>query len=109
MTNNRSTLPWTEYLPFIKRWELNGRKWEYVTFPLNGGGTRDIPLGAKFHPSVLKRMQLSQSEASRYTPINAVTVTSNDETKLLRDVELVHRKGDQYLCASQQHDESYRD
>ncbi|MCJ1243570.1 hypothetical protein MMC30_000767 [Trapelia coarctata] len=57
-----------EHFPFIKRWEYVKGIWDYVTFPLNKGATRDIPPGAVFHHSLLERMQASQT----YRPKNHV-------------------------------------
>lgn len=98
-----SSLASLEYLPFIKRWELHNKKWEYVTFPLNRGGTRDIPLGAKFHPTVLQRMRLTLRNEPKYTPTNDTTIPTIGSEKAahhLKDLELVHEEGDQYLRAS---------
>ncbi|KAK3322735.1 hypothetical protein B0H66DRAFT_473335 [Apodospora peruviana] len=52
-----------EYLPFITRWELewNAKEkrhvWANVRFPLNAGGTRDIPFDAVFHASLKRRLE----------------------------------------------------
>ena len=84
----------TEYLPFIKRWEYRKEKgkyqWCYDTFPLNMGGTRDIPPGATLHYSVLERMK----DVSEYRPTNDVNVTrtipslTDVTVKSLKHVEL---------------------
>ncbi|KAL8897031.1 MAG: hypothetical protein Q9207_007420 [Kuettlingeria erythrocarpa] len=54
-----STFMWhiLEWLPFFKRLELINGEWKSIFFPPNMGGTRDIPDGAEFHPSVKARMQ----------------------------------------------------
>jgi hypothetical protein len=56
-----------EYLPFIKRWELNEKKlWELKRFPLNKGASRDIPADAVLHQSVLWRLK----HVASYKPQN---------------------------------------
>ncbi|KAK3395059.1 hypothetical protein B0H63DRAFT_408362 [Podospora didyma] len=45
-----------EWLPAIKRWELEGDTWRNVRFPLNKGNTRDIPPDAVLHESLLWRL-----------------------------------------------------
>ena len=55
-------------------------------FPLNKGDTRDIPIEAKFHPSVLERMNLQQDvkqepKVPKYTPTNAVSVGPDPNDK----------------------------
>ncbi|KAG8158242.1 hypothetical protein KVR01_012003 [Diaporthe batatas] len=45
-----------EWLPIIKRWELELHGWENVRFPLNKGNTRDIPKDAVLHESLLWRL-----------------------------------------------------
>ena len=48
-----------EVFPLIRRWEYfadKAEQWQYVRFPLNMGGCRDIPPGALFHHAVLDRM-----------------------------------------------------
>ncbi|KAI4240994.1 MAG: hypothetical protein LQ352_007523 [Teloschistes flavicans] len=54
-----STFMWyiMEYLPIFRRLELIKGQWKHVYFPPNMCGTRDIPEGAHFHPSVKARMQ----------------------------------------------------
>ncbi|KAI8623542.1 hypothetical protein F5Y19DRAFT_371434 [Xylariaceae sp. FL1651] len=46
-----------EYLPTITRWELEKNSWVHVRFPLNGGGSRDIPRDAVLHESLLWRLR----------------------------------------------------
>jgi hypothetical protein len=46
----------SEYLPIIKRWELEPEGWRNVRFPLNKGATRDIPPNAVIHESLLWRL-----------------------------------------------------
>lgn len=84
-----------EYLPFIKRWEFvtdpavkGGYKWDYVLFPLNRGGRRDIPSTALFHHAVISRM----SEDKGYLPTNhlwvkrkAVSGPVQDDSELVED------------------------
>ncbi|EUC45321.1 hypothetical protein COCMIDRAFT_5426 [Bipolaris oryzae ATCC 44560] len=61
-----------EYLP-IRRWELKqikgsvGREWSYTALPFNKCSARDIPDGALFHYSLLKRLT---REKSNYHPSN---------------------------------------
>ncbi len=45
-------------------------EWQYKTFPLNKGDSRDIPEGALFHHSVVERMQRFHT----YRPENQLTV-----------------------------------
>lgn len=54
-----STLFWhfLEWIPLFKRLELINDQWRHIYFPPNMGGTRDIPDGAEFHPSVKARME----------------------------------------------------
>lgn len=54
-----------ECIPLFGRLELVDGKWVKMTFPPNLGGTRDIPKGAVFHHSVIKRMS-----ESKYLPKN---------------------------------------
>ncbi|MCJ1471653.1 hypothetical protein MMC13_000293 [Lambiella insularis] len=89
----------TEYLPFTKRWvyvmDKIGYRWQYVTFPLNKGGTRDIPEGAFFHHSVLERMRKFKS----YRPENTVSITSKGG-KPLKHIDM------KYVQAHEEYDES---
>ncbi|KAH0432491.1 hypothetical protein CcaCcLH18_06398 [Colletotrichum camelliae] len=55
-----------EWLPFIKRWELEDGQWENVRFPLNKGETRDIPKDAVLHESLLYRLK----KVNDYCPPN---------------------------------------
>ncbi|KAG9253118.1 uncharacterized protein F5Z01DRAFT_659185 [Emericellopsis atlantica] len=55
-----------EFLPIIKRWELEREKWVNVRFPLNKGSTRDIPRDALLHTSLLSRLQNDE----KYCPPN---------------------------------------
>ena len=45
-----------EWLPIFKHLELIQGQWKSIVFPPNMCGTRDIPEGADFHPSVKARM-----------------------------------------------------
>ncbi|OHE92823.1 hypothetical protein CORC01_11901 [Colletotrichum orchidophilum] len=47
-----------EFCPLIKRWELDDKNggWALTTFPLNGGGPRDIPRNAILHESLHRRL-----------------------------------------------------
>ena len=56
-----------EYIPIFKRLELIKGEWKEQTFPPNMCGTRDIPEGAEFHPSVRARMQTKEC---KYRPTN---------------------------------------
>jgi Uncharacterized alpha/beta hydrolase domain (DUF2235) len=67
----------TEYLPFVKRWELyNESEWKYVSLPLNMGDTRDIPANALFHHSVIERLRYF----SDYRPKNDIWIGSEKRT-----------------------------
>jgi hypothetical protein len=55
--NRRPKLTRAEYLPFISRWELEDNAWVKKRFPLNGGGTRDIPEDAVLHESLIWRLK----------------------------------------------------
>lgn len=82
MTNTR----YAEHLPFvIKRWEYveSPKKsgsyiWDYIGYPPNHGGRRDIPSTALFHHSVIKRMRLppdpDNHRPSHYVPDNKLWV-----------------------------------
>ncbi|KAH8753513.1 hypothetical protein F5883DRAFT_432281 [Diaporthe sp. PMI_573] len=61
-----SILPRTEWLPIIKRWELELHGWENIRFPLNKGSTRDIPKDAVLHESLLWRL----TNDAKYCPSN---------------------------------------
>ena len=69
--------PIIEYLPFIRRWEYLTEKdkdgWYYIALPLNKGGRRDNPFGARFHHSVKERM-----EGSKYRPKNQLSIKNED-------------------------------
>lgn len=56
-----------EWLPFFKRLELKDDKWVEQFYPSNMGGSRDIPRGAVFHPSVIARFNDANS---KYRPMN---------------------------------------
>ena len=79
----------TEYLPFgIKRWEYvkdpdapGGYKWDYVAYPLNKGGRRDIPSTALFHHATISRMQ----EDPNYLPTNNLWIATSESVKALDD------------------------
>jgi hypothetical protein len=85
MTNTR----YAELLPFvIKRWEyvespLNSGSyiWDYIGWPPNLGGRRDIPSTALFHHSVISRMRLSPDpnnyRPEHYVPNNALWVQAS--------------------------------
>jgi hypothetical protein len=80
----------TEYLPFVKRWELYKSGWKYVSFPVNMGNTRDIPSNALFHHSVIERLR----QFPNYTPPNDVWIGS--EKKHFKDIDLQeHEHGQQ--------------
>ncbi|KAG8527547.1 uncharacterized protein KY384_007699 [Bacidia gigantensis] len=66
-----NTLMWKimEYLPFIKRWELDSGTWQYTASPLNKGGRRDVPIGAVFHHSLIERLALFEKT---YRPLNFI-------------------------------------
>ena len=114
-----------EYLPFIRRWEYDIKKlgkpeWQYVTFPLNKGETRDIPHGtidipdsatkiphsATFHYSVIERMQLSPNtdhpknqtsignelSPDTYRPKNQTSI-GNDNLKLHEAISQAIKNG----------------
>ena len=76
-------VPWV-----IKRWEYvkhpenpKGYIWDYIGWPVNNGGRRDIPSTALFHQSVLSRMQLSadpEQGRKRYAPNNELWVQVDD-------------------------------
>ncbi|KAI1820640.1 hypothetical protein F4861DRAFT_50372 [Xylaria intraflava] len=55
-----------EWLPFITRWELYKNNWVHTRFPLNGGGTRDIPKDAVLHESLIWRLK----NDPKYSPKN---------------------------------------
>ncbi|KAM4063964.1 alpha/beta hydrolase [Hirsutella rhossiliensis] len=55
-----------EWCPLVTRWELHGNRWRNTHFPLNKGGTRDIPLNAVLHESLVLRLQ----KDSDYNPQN---------------------------------------
>jgi len=55
-----------EWVPLITRWELNGKDWELMQYPLNKGAPRDIPEDATFHESLIWRLK---NDAS-YCPQN---------------------------------------
>lgn len=55
-----------EWLPIIKRWELELHGWENIRFPLNKGSTRDIPKDAVLHESLLWRL----THDDKYCPEN---------------------------------------
>ena len=79
----------------IKRWEFVKRKetwvWEYIGFPTNAGGRRDIPSTALFHQSVKSRMELAaagkKSSSGTYEPSNPLWVVSNSPKSKERNVE----------------------
>lgn len=56
-----------EYIPF-RRMELQGRRWVPIRLPLPAGDTRDIPLGAHIHGSVLARLR----DNALYRPPNLI-------------------------------------
>lgn len=71
---------WMEYFPLIKRWEFvedtskkGGWKWDYILFPLNRGGRRDIPNTALFHHAVINRMR----DDPKYMPDNHMWVRNS--------------------------------
>ncbi len=80
MTNTR----YAELLPFvIKRWEYvespddpGSYSWDYVGWPPNLRGRRDIPSTGLFHHSVISRMRLSPDPENyrpkHYVPDNAM-------------------------------------
>lgn len=55
-------------------------KWKDEMFPLNRGGTRDIPPGSKFHPSVLERLENSELV---YRPSNDLFFTGQSKPQKL--------------------------
>ena len=57
----------SEYLPIFQRLELIKGEWKSTTYPPNRCGTRDIPKGAVFHPSVKARMLEKETD---YHPKN---------------------------------------
>lgn len=85
----------TEYLPFVKRWELINAKWKYVSFPVNMGNTRDIPINALFHHSVIERLR----QFPNYSPRNDIWINDiriGDEKKHFKDIDLQeHEHGQQ--------------
>ncbi|KAI1843276.1 hypothetical protein JX265_012151 [Neoarthrinium moseri] len=64
---SRLTPELAEFLPIIKRWEIEKDQWVNVRFPLNKGATRDIPKTAVLHESLIWRLR---NEASCYHPPN---------------------------------------
>jgi hypothetical protein len=56
-----------EYLPFIKRFELEENKWTSRWWPLNRGSARDIPRDAVLHNSLIQRLA---SKDLHYSPRN---------------------------------------
>jgi hypothetical protein len=80
----------TEYLPFVKRWELYKSGWKYVSFPVNMGNTRDIPANALFHHSVIERLR----QFPGYNPRNDIWI--GGEKKLFKDINFQkHEHGQQ--------------
>ena len=81
----------TEYLPFVKRWELYKSGWKYVSFPLNMGNRRDIPANALFHHSIIERLR----QFPDYKPWNDIWV--GGEKKLFKDIDFQeHEDGQQH-------------
>lgn len=77
-----------EYLPFIRRWEYLTEEdkdgWYYIALPLNKGGRRDIPFGARFHHSVKELM-----EGSKYRPTNQLSIKNKDNVTKPTGLETV--------------------
>lgn len=102
---------WMEWMPFIKRWEFvedsarkGGWKWDYIMFPLNGGGRRDIPNTALFHHAVINRMR----DDPKYLPNNHMWVrNSRDFSQPVKSNDDVTKKNLEDLA--QQHKGEYRD
>jgi hypothetical protein len=79
-----------EYLPFVKRWELENLVWKYVSFPLNMGSTRDIPPNAFFHHSIIERLR----QFPNYKPPNDIWI--GKDKKSFKDINVQkHEHGQQ--------------
>lgn len=67
----------TEYLPFfVGRWQLDpeSNTWNYLRWPPNMGGTRDIPLGSAIHTSAIERMNVFERNPKVfYDPQNQIS------------------------------------
>jgi hypothetical protein len=94
-TANLTDMTATEYLPFVKRWELFGSRWEYVSFPLNMGNPRDIPANAHFHHSVIERLR----QFPDYRPRNKI----GGEKELFKDINLQKHKHGQQRPTGESH------
>jgi hypothetical protein len=92
-----TTTTTTEYLPFVKRWELYKSGWKYVSFPVNMGNTRDIPSNALFHHSVIERLR----QFSNYTPPNDVWIGS--EKKHFKDIDFQEHEHGQQRSTKESH------
>ncbi|KAF7507318.1 hypothetical protein GJ744_010752 [Endocarpon pusillum] len=90
-SNKLKVMLWNfiELLPFgIKRWEYvesppksGSYVWDYIGWPPNLGGRRNIPSNALFHHSVIKRMRLSPDPKNyrpkHYVPNNPLWVQAS--------------------------------
>ena len=96
-TANPADMTTTEYLPFVKRWELYKSGWKYVSLPLNMGNTRDIPPNALFHHSVIERLR----QFPNYKPPNDIWISG--EKKSFKDINFLEHEHDQQRSTGEPH------